>query len=445
MSLRTTTVVIAVGGKGTRLGLGPLPKPMVDIEGVPLLQRTVTNLAEQGVRHFIFLAGYGASYIADHFDDEQCCGATIDIIEEPVPLGTAGGFDLIRERLTEPFLVGYGDVLFDVDIARFSSWTLQRGGLGALYAHPNDHPFDSDLLEVGDDADIVRFVSKSHEDVDCGNLVNAAFYCLSPEILTFIPRGVNQVLDWGRDVFPQVVKSGGRLFAYRGTEYLKDIGTPDRLARARDDFASGRAAKRSYRHKQRAIFLDRDGVLNREVDGVLRPDMLELMPDAADSVKRINMSEFLAICVTNQPAVAKGFMTFDDLKRVHWRLDADLAQSGAFLDDLFFCPHHPERGFANEVPALKIDCGCRKPKPGMLLAAAERHNIDLRHSYLIGDDIRDIGAAAAAGTASFLVGGKKYPDIKSAGLARDGAYRFEECATLACAVDAIFSRERPTT
>lgn len=433
-----------VGGKGTRLGLGSLPKPMVDIGGAPLLERTVTNLAGQGVRHFIFLAGHSASYIADHFGAGERFGVTIDIVEERVPLGTAGGFDLIRDRLTRPFLVGYGDVLFDIDIERFVSSAVARGGLGTLYVHPNDHPFDSDLLEVDDNFGVVRFVPKPHHGADCGNLVNAAFYCLSPGILAFIPRGIDRILDWGRDVFPAVASSGGRLFAYRGTEYLKDIGTPDRLERARTDFMSGRVASRSYRRQQRAIFLDRDGVLNREIDGVLSPDMLELMPDAGESVKRINRSEFLAICVTNQPAVAKGFMTFDDLKLVHWRLDADLAKSGGYLDDLLFCPHHPERGFPNEVVSLKIDCGCRKPKPGMLLAAAERHNIDLRQSYLIGDNMRDLWAATAVGMPSLLVGGKKNSEPEVTNFGEFGSCRFEECPTLRLALDVIFSKEQWT-
>lgn len=432
-------VVIVSGGKGSRLALGDLPKPMVDIDGVPLLERTVTNLAGQGIRHFIFLTGHGASVIAGHFGNGSKFGVTIEYFEEQTPLGTAGGFDRLREKLTTPFLVCYGDLLFDIDIKRFMSWATRRGGLGSLYVHPNDHPFDSDLIDADEDGQIIRFVSKPHDGENCGNLVNAAFYWLTPEALDFIPRGADTVLDWGHDVFPAIVSSGKMLFAYRGSEYLRDIGTPGRLAVARSDFVSGVVAKRCYRNKQRAIFLDRDGVLNREIGGVFRPEFFELMPDVPESVRRINQSDFLAICVTNQSAIAKGFMTFDDLKQVHWRLDAELARSGAFLDDLFFCPHHPERGFPDEVAELKIDCMCRKPKPGMLLAAAERHNLDLRRCYLIGDAVRDIDAAAAVGATGLLIQtGESMDDL----MADEGACRARVYGSFGQALDMIFSNER---
>jgi histidinol-phosphate phosphatase family protein len=172
--------------------------------------------------------------------------------------------------------------------------------------------------------------------------------------------------------------------------------------------------------------------LNREVDGVLRPDMLELLPGADQAVRRINESSFLAICVTNQPSVAKGFMSMKDLTHVHWQLDAALARGGAFLDDLFFCPHHPEAGFPGEIPALKIACECRKPNPGMLVAAARKHNIDLDRSFLIGDHLRDVQAAAAVGVQPYLLGSD--PDS-----AYRGPYRFRDADNLGHAVDEILT------
>lgn len=418
MSLRPADViaVFLVGGKGTRLGLGDVPKPMVDLEGTPLLERMATGLAQQGVRDFIFLAGHGADFIKAHFNTHPIQGAAIDIVTESAPLGTAGSFTQLRDKLDRPFLVIYGDVLFDVDIQRFLDFASRKDGVGTLYVHPNDHPEDSDLVDAAADGRVSAFISKPHQDPDCGNLVNAAFYLFDPVILSYLPDTASKVIDWGADVLPAVVTAGRHaLYAYSGSEYLKDIGTPKRIARGREDFKSGTVAARCYRNKQRAVFFDRDGVLNTEIDGVFAPPQLELTADAGQALARVNKSGLLAVCVTNQPAIAKGFMDFEDLRKVHNRLDWLLAaDGGGYLDDILFCPHHPERGFKGERPELKIPCDCRKPAPGMLLQAAERHNIDLSSSYLVGDHRRDIEAGLAAGLSCWAVGGAAHPGARSA-------------------------------
>lgn len=405
------TAVFLVGGKGSRLGLGDIPKPMVDLHGIPLLERMVTGLSAQGVRDFLFLAGHGAAYIEEHFRNRIPSGCALDIVVEPAPLGTAGSFTQLRSRLERPFLVVYGDVLFDVDIARFLAFADTKGGAGTLYVHPNDHPEDSDLVDADEEGLVRAFISKPHQARNCGNLVNAAFYLFDPVVLDYLPDQADTVIDWGTDVLPAITAAGAHsIYAYRGSEYLKDIGTRDRIERGRRDWTAGTVAARNYQHRQRAVFFDRDGVLNREVDGVLRPDMLELLHGAGEALARVNKSGLLAIGVTNQPAIAKGFMSFSDLQAVHNSLDWALAEDGGgYLDDMLYCPHHPERGFEGERAALKIDCDCRKPAPGMLRTAALRHNIDLDQSWLIGDHARDIEAAQAAGCQAVMVGGDSHP------------------------------------
>lgn len=415
------TAVFLVGGKGTRLGLGDIPKPMVEMQGTPLLQRMVEGLAAQGVRHFLMLAGHGAEHIKAHFAAHAPAGCTVEIVVEAAPLGTAGSFTQLRSHLTRPFLVVYGDVLFDADIARFLEFAAAKGGAGTLYVHPNDHPEDSDMVDADADGRVRAFIAKPHENPDCGNLVNAAFYLFDPVLLEYLPEAAEEVIDWGRDILPAVTEAGKHaLYAYRGSEYLKDIGTPKRIERGRRDFAAGTVAARSYRQKQRAIFFDRDGVLNREVDGVFKPQMLELIPGAGAALARVNKSGLLAIGVTNQPAVAKGFMSFADLRGVHNRLDWALAaDGGGYLDDLLYCPHHPETGFEGERVELKMVCSCRKPAPGMLLEAAERHNIDLTRSWMIGDHARDIEAGLAVGARCWIVGGASHPQAQSAATAAE--------------------------
>ena len=128
-----------------------------------------------------------------------------------------------------------------------------------------------------------------------------------------------------------------------------------------------------------------------------------MIPGAGPAVRRINRAGIPAICVTNQPEIAKGRLRVSDLEQVFAALDTHLARDGAYLDDRFFCPHHPEKGWPGEVPALKIACSCRKPEPGMLVAAAEAHGIDLSRSWMIGDRHVDARAAHAVGARAALV------------------------------------------
>jgi len=397
-------VAILLGGRGTRLGLVDRPKPMVDFLGAPLLERMVRQLAEQGFTELVFLTGHMSHVIRDHFGDGRAFGVSITYCHEEVPLGTARATRAAAAALGDEFLLLYGDVAEEIDFGRFLERARHLGGAGTLFVHPNDHPYDSDLVVADPETHRIRaFLDKPHAaDLLARNLVNAGLYYLRPAIFAAIPAG-DALFDWGRDVFPQAVRDGFELYAYRSAEYMKDVGTPKRLAKAEGDVRSGLVSARSMRHPQRAVFLDRDGVINREIDGVGCPEDVEILPGVAETIARINRSPLLAIAITNQPGLAKGFFSFDDLDRVHAQMDGLLAEGGGFLDDLYFCPHHPETGFDGEVAALKIPCTCRKPAPGMLLQAAADYNIDLSRSVMIGDRPSDLKAGRAAGTRTILI------------------------------------------
>lgn len=428
-------VVVLAGGKGTRLGLDGLPKVMVPIGGVPLLERTIRAAIGYGFKEFIFLTGHLGDVIASHFNDGSPLGAKIEYVREPQPLGTAGCFNQVRERLSEPFLVIYGDILMDVDLRAFANFGLNKGGAGTLFAHPNDHPFDSDLLEVNAEGRVLAVHPKPHlPETHYPNLVSAALYMLSPRALDFVDRG--NASDWGKDVFPRLA-SLEPLYAYRSCEYLKDIGTPERLARAERHVREGRLERLALRTAKPAVFLDRDGVINEERGGVHSAEDVKLIPGVAKAIKRLNDAAIPVICVTNQPDLAKGMMTWDDLRAVTGEIDNRLArEAGAYIDDIFFCPHHPERGWAGEVVDLKIACDCRKPRDGLLRQAAMLHHIDLERSWLVGDRYCDIAAASLAGTRSILV---------STGHAGNDKDRYSvkpdlECADFAAAANLILEK-----
>jgi histidinol-phosphate phosphatase family protein len=269
--------------------------------------------------------------------------------------------------------------------------------------HPNDHPRDSDLLDVNDGGRVRRVLPrKTRAPGDYRNVVPAAIYAASPQLFNFVEPNVPQ--DFVQDVFPRLARAGD-LFAYQTPEYMRDMGTEARFAMAERDLASGRVEALRFDRPRPAVFFDRDGTLNEEVggNGLTRAEELKLISGAAEAVRRVNDAGWLAVAVTNQPQLAKGFVTRRGLDEIHGRLDSLLGDAGAWLDRLYFCPHHPERGFEGEIADLKIECDCRKPKPGMILRAAEDLPVDLSASCVIGDTWRDIAAAHAVGIPGYGV------------------------------------------
>lgn len=389
--------VILAGGKGTRMGslTAEIPKPMLPLLGKPLLEYHIELLRDYGITEIWILVNYLKDSIIQHFGNGEAWNVSIQYYEELEPLGTTGGIKAIESHLTEDFLVLYGDVLVNMDLQRLINFHREQNADATLVLHPNDHPYDSDLVELNQQKRITAFHPKPHpEDEYFRNLVNAGLYVFSPVILNSIPAGVAR--DFGRDIFPSIV-SANYLAGYNTTEYLKDMGTPERLRKVEADLLSGRVERRSYKNWQKAIFLDRDGVLNDDTEFIHRAEDLVLYPDVPKAVKKINQSDYLSIVVTNQSVVARNLCTESYLRVIHNKMESDLAQAGAWLDDIYYCPHHPDKGYPDENPEYKIDCDCRKPKPGMLLQAAADYHIDVSKSWMIGDNERDIEAGHAAG------------------------------------------------
>lgn len=398
-------LVILAGGKGTRLGLTDIPKPMCPIDGVPLLERQIKLAKSYGIEEIFLLEGHLAHVISDYFGDGERFGVKIHHIVEEKPLGTAGALSLIKDKLNDRFMVFYGDVVMDFDIKSMQEFDAQAASVGTLLVHPNNHPYDSDLLEVKN-GKITAFYPKPHpEGQRYHNLVNAAVYILSSQVFDYIES--MQPQDFGKDIFPKILQDGKVLCAYKSAEYIKDMGTKDRLPKICEDVASGKVQRLNKKNPRPAIFLDRDGVLIKDMDKNPVVENFEMLEGVSDAIKKINQSGYLAIVVTNQPMIAKGFVSFEQVDDVHKQLETELGQNGAYLDDIYFCPHHPEKGFEGEIPELKIDCNCRKPKPGMLLKAAQDYHIDLASSWMIGDRETDVKAGKAAGCKTALIGKKE--------------------------------------
>ncbi len=408
--------VIMAGGMGTRIASirSDIPKPMIEICGKPILQYQIENLRECGITSITLVIGHLGSVIKDFFGDGSQFGVQLSYFEEDHPLGTGGALFKMKD-LSEDFLLLCGDVIFDLDFNRFIDFHKSHHAWASLMVHPNGHPYDSSLIETAivppeqeggmpsDSCKVIRWSAKEEPRLYYRNRVNAGIEIISPALLEetkkhFVPRHPEtpDKVDLDRDILKPNI-AGGRIYAYDTPEYIKDMGTPDRYYETEADIQSGRVKARNLRQKQKAVFLDRDGTINKDAGFLTDINDLELIPGAADAIKKINRSGFLAIVVTNQPVIARGELSFEQLQEINNKLETLLGKEGAYIDGLYFCPHHPDKGFAGERPAYKTVCSCRKPEPGLLLKAAKDFNIDLSESYMIGDSSRDVQAGHTAG------------------------------------------------
>ncbi|MBI1329833.1 MAG: HAD-IIIA family hydrolase [Alphaproteobacteria bacterium] len=396
--------VILAGGKGTRLGAraADRPKALVEIAGTTLVEHQLSILRRYGLERVLILTGHLGEQIEARLGDGAAMGMRISYMREPEPLGTAGAVRAAAPLLEENFFVVYGDIVFDMDMDRLAEFHAVHNAVATLAVHPNDHPYDSDLVDV-DANGVVRALYRKdrHAGLFLRNLVNTGIFAMRRDIIDAIPR--SGAHDFGLDVIPALLAKGAPVAAYRTPEYIKDAGTLDRLSHVEHDILRGEVARRNLVHPRPAVFLDRDGVINREIGENYRPEQMELLPGVGEAIRRINKSGYLAVAVTNQPGIAKGFLTEADVEAAHARIETLLGQERAYLDDVLYCPHHPERGFAGERLELKIACECRKPRAGLLRAAAGRYNIDLSRSLMVGDRTADLAAAREAGVKAVLV------------------------------------------
>ena len=401
--------ILMAGGRGTRIAeLFPnIPKPLIPVDGMPILEREIRSLASQGFKDLILTVGYLADKIISYFGDGSQLGVKIDYFVEETPLGNAGALFQLRDKIGEdPFLLLNADAAFDVDFNRMLDFHKKHGGLVTLFTHPNSHPYDSGLIIADNDGKVEKWLSKEDERPQWyNNRVNAGLHVIDPKVLEFSLKNLDIDQETGFpkgkvDLDRQILKplcGTGKMFCYDSPEYVKDMGTPDRFHQVEADYKNGVVQAKNLRNKQKAIFLDRDGTINKYVGFLRNIDDFELIDGVSEAIKRINQSGYLAIVVTNQPVIARGEVTWEELHEIHKKMETLLGKDGAYIDGIYICPHHPDKGFEGERPEYKFDCECRKPKPGLLLQAAKYFNIDMFQSFMIGDSENDVHAGIKAG------------------------------------------------
>ncbi|GHU79580.1 histidinol phosphate phosphatase [Clostridia bacterium] len=389
--------IIMAGGKGTRIASvnSEVPKPMIEICGKPVLQWQIECLVSQGVTDITIVIGHLGKIIRGYFDDGLRFNCNISYVVEEAPLGTAGALTYLRDKIDDDFLLINSDIIFDIDIDRFYKYHKEHNCTATIFTHPNSHPYDSGIIVANAQSIVTSWLNKEDERRWYKNRVNAGIHMLSPRVFAYLSDDLVK-LDLDRDILRKLIPSG-ELMCYDSPEYVKDMGTPERFNQVEKDIKSGVVKAKNLNNKQRALFLDRDGTINKYKGFLTDINEFELNDGLVDIIRTANEKGWLVIVITNQPVIARGDISWEELYEIHNKMETLIGEHGAYVDDIFICPHHPDKGFPGERVEYKIDCDCRKPKPGMINLASIEYNINIGNSIVIGDSDSDIFTAINAG------------------------------------------------
>ena len=397
-------IIILAGGFGTRMKtkFSKTPKALVKINKVPIIEHLIFQCKENNFTDILISVHHQKEKIINYLGDGKKFGVNISYNYETNPAGTGGAVSLGLHLLKKNFIVLYADVFSVVNLKNLWSFHIKNKNDITAVVHPNDHPYDSDLIYYDDQLNIKKIYSKiENKNQYLKNSVLAAMYCMNKKV--FHHKIKQKKYDIGKFLIPNLILNNFKVKAYPTVEYLKDMGTPERYKNVQRAVKNGIVDSRSVKNKRQAIIMDRDGTINFENGFVKSTKDFTIIKNSAKAINKINNSKFLSICATNQPVIARGDCSIEVLQSIHDKLDYELSKFGAYLDDLIYCPHHPDKGFPGENLKYKSYCNCRKPKNGMLEKLVFKHNLKRSKSFVIGDRFSDIAAAEKSKMHSILI------------------------------------------
>lgn len=387
------------GGQGSRTLNPKLPKVLTKVNGVALLDLQLIELmAIEEVRQITLLLGHGAAEVITHLEgflEANLSGKLVDYLVESEPLGSAGMLHQVLSGLDgEICFVALGDILPRGGIVEsFHIWNAAGTKKeNIVFVHPNNHPSDSDSVERLPGSDFVEAIitSRASSGSPRANLSPVGFFFLNTFDVQFWPS--KKKSDLVHDILPALLESKATISAKDLLRRSLDVGTPERLERVQATLAKVEMILNW------AVFIDRDDTLiNDPTTPANIGKNLTLMVGVIPLLELLNDTGIPVICISNQPAIAKGQSTFQKIDAQNQEIQALLANEYVYVDKWLYCPHHPETGFESEIKELKIPCNCRKPKDGMIEEVRKQHNIDVSKSVMIGDTFRDIEIQANLG------------------------------------------------
>ena len=393
MSSRKQAVIIS-GGQGKRLRENGImtPKLLLNIDKACLLDYLILELEREEFTDVLFLLGHQSDLILARLNKIDT-SLKISVKVEQNPSGTLGALKQAHDLLENSFVVIFGDLfLHGTNLGGlFRIFLESKFDLIALVKQ-TDHPQDSDLVEIDKNQKIVKIHKYPHPDsADMPNTSLAGIFFLDKNILS--EWGSHLKGDISKDFIPALAQTGrAGIYFHQGT--IRDLGTVERL----NNFKYESIKYEQMFSSKKLILLDRDGILNIDKGPGGADQDIEITSFSGRLLEVIRSLSLDFAIVTNQPSVAHGLLTLEEsvLKTKNILRIASNQDSDDFTQ-VFTCPHHPTRGFHGEVTALKIKCGCRKPLPGLLLAALERFNARASNAIMIGDSATDIEAAMNIG------------------------------------------------
>ena len=393
MTAAVTQAVILAGGLGTRLGalVAAVPKPMLPVAGRPFLGWVLRELCRFGIEETVLLTGYLGDVI-----EAAVPGLVADLprpmrvrwVREAVPAGTAGAVFAARAVLHDRFLLLNGDSWLDFNIARL----LAAAGrdppnvAARLLLHRRERADRFGVIETEGER-VTAFREKA--SVEAGPVaINTGIYVVGPGLLDWL----RPQCSLEHDVLPALAEAGA-LRASTGAGWFVDIGVPSEWVRAQADLPG--------RLRRRALFLDRDGVINHDHGWVGTRERFAFIDGAIDAICRASDAGWHVFVVTNQSGIGRGLYGEADFAALMDWVTGEVRAAGGTIDDVRACPFHPQAPLA----AYRQESAWRKPRPGMVLDLLERWQLDASHCVMVGDRQSDMDAAAAAGVAGHLFPG----------------------------------------
>lgn len=397
------TAVIIAGGLGTRSQNPSIPKSLQEINGIPLLELQLAQIHKSGIRSVVLVLNYGAKEIVNLVEKLQqmypMSELCIEFLIEKERRGTLGAFRLAVSALgNKPMIIVLGDILFSFNISSIYQKFLQSDAKLGLVVHPNSHLFDSDLAIISWPAgrvDSISFKSQQRNNLlPLNNLAIAGVYF-------FVGAPVVEIPDISGDfvqdfVAFEIERNPGSVIALNTVHLCMDVGTHERLKRA-EGMARILENRGRLQSKLRVLFCDLDDTLIPNVEVKDLSKKVDLDPQVCLVLRELNELLVPIIVISNQPGIAKGFFSWQQLQSFVANLETSCSNRGCHIDAWYFCPHHPENGWLGEVHELKQNCHCRKPKPGLVLQATEDLEIDYINSVMIGNSHSDAKLAQALG------------------------------------------------
>ena len=401
--------VIICGGKGIRLRsvIGNNPKALVKLGGKENLINIINNLKKNGITNLLFLVNNYEEEIKNFLKLNYSKKFIIN--KDKNYFGTGGSIYDARDKLKNKFLIIYSDLYFNFNFKNFLKKSINSKSIFSCVVHANDHPKDSDTVSLDKNFCVKKIYKKKSKKLKINNAVSGIYFAKKSFLKHFKFKRKNSY-DLVNDILPVILKKRQKIYAYKTIEYIKDFGTMERIKIIKNDIKSKKIKNLDFFQKTKAIFLDRDGVINQENFKKKNYKNFKILPNVRESIKRLNKNKIPCFIVSNQSGLVKGDLNISDLLKIISKLDSYLSKNKSYIDDFLFCPHFNGSKYKNTN--FSFFSNFRKPNPGMILTLANKYRIDLKKSYFVGDTDIDVLSGKRAGLKTILVEGPKIKDYK---------------------------------